>query len=452
MKMVHSPKIIVLDDDPTGSQTVHSCLLLLCWDVETLCKGLVDSSPLLFILTNTRAHAAEDAARITREVCLNLKAAIAKIQSEKFGSSNFTYLIVSRSDSTLRGHYPLETDVITDELGPFDAQFLVPAFFEGGRITQNGVHYLQSQDQLVPVHKTEFAQDPIFGYQHSYLPDYIAEKTQGRVSAQEVLHFKRMGASSSYLEQLLDLEDHQYGVVDAVHPLDLNHFAQGILQASRQGKRFLFRSAASLLTALANLPLQPIAAPDMGQTVQSFEPGVFIVGSYVQKTTTQLMALLQLPRVEGIEVDLMYLQSHEGASQNLITDILERIHSIRRQGHTPVVYTSRQPLDFTTLSDRLNFGTFVAEQLAHIVHQLPANLGYLVFKGGMTSNIILTKGLNLSAVRLWGQIVPGCCLVQTAPNHAFSQLPVILFPGNVGQSQDLVRVYQRLTRNFTQTG
>jgi uncharacterized protein YgbK (DUF1537 family) len=29
-------KIIILDDDPTGSQTVHSCLLLTRWDVVSL--------------------------------------------------------------------------------------------------------------------------------------------------------------------------------------------------------------------------------------------------------------------------------------------------------------------------------------------------------------------------------------------------------------------------------
>ncbi|MEB3251199.1 MAG: four-carbon acid sugar kinase family protein, partial [Cyanobacteriota bacterium] len=50
-----SPKIIVLDDDPTGSQTVHSCLLLMGWDTETLRQGLQDPAPIFFVLTNTRA-------------------------------------------------------------------------------------------------------------------------------------------------------------------------------------------------------------------------------------------------------------------------------------------------------------------------------------------------------------------------------------------------------------
>ncbi len=179
-------KIIVLDDDPTGSQTVHSCLLLTCWDITTLKEGLLDDAPLFFVLTNTRGMDAESAAGITREVCVNLKQALEEIN---LSGHTINPLIVSRSDSTLRGHYPVETDVIAEELGPFDAHFMVPAFFEGGRFTKDSVHYLMVDDKPVPVHETEFARDSVFGYQHSYLPDYVEEKTQGRIKANEVVRF-----------------------------------------------------------------------------------------------------------------------------------------------------------------------------------------------------------------------------------------------------------------------
>ncbi|BDM78671.1 four-carbon acid sugar kinase family protein [Acaryochloris marina] len=441
--MADSPKIVVLDDDPTGSQTVHSCLLLLQWDVETLCQGLLDPSPLLFVLTNTRGRSAAEAAQVTREVCRNLKMAMAKAQSIKTKACLQPYLIVSRSDSTLRGHYPLETDVITEELGPFDAQFLVPAFLEGGRITQNGIHYIQTQNQLVPVHETEFAQDPVFGYRHSFLPDYIAEKTEGRIPASQVLHFS--SSTSQDLQWLLSLQDNQYVVVDAVEQADLDRFAKLTLSASTQGKRFLFRSAASLLTAFGDLPPQPIPAAAMGETVQSAHPGVFIVGSYVQKTTVQLKNLLALPQVEGIEIDLTPLQNREVESSQIRGQVLAQADAIFHRHNTPVIYTSRPPLSFTDLSERLYFNSLVSDLLANIVQQLPTRLGYLVSKGGMTSNTILARGLTLTSVRLLGQILPGCCIVQTAPGHRFSQLPVVLFPGNVGQAEDLVKVYECLS-------
>ncbi|MEK7759488.1 MAG: four-carbon acid sugar kinase family protein, partial [Pseudomonadota bacterium] len=165
-------KIIVLDDDPTGSQTVHGCLLLTRWDIATLKEALADRAPLFFILTNTRGMSAERASAVTREVCRNLKQALA--------GADIHPVFVSRSDSTLRGHYQVETDVMAEELGPFDAHFLVPAFFEGGRFTRDSVHYLRTGGKAIPVHETEFARDSVFGYRHSYLPDYVEEKTRGR--------------------------------------------------------------------------------------------------------------------------------------------------------------------------------------------------------------------------------------------------------------------------------
>ena len=114
-------KIIAIDDDPTGSQTVHGCLLLTRWDVETLLEGLRDASPLFFVLSNTRGMDALSAAKVTREICVNLRAALARM--EEVGEP-VQPVVVSRSDSTLRGHYPVETDVIAEELGPFDAHFL----------------------------------------------------------------------------------------------------------------------------------------------------------------------------------------------------------------------------------------------------------------------------------------------------------------------------------------
>ena len=142
-------KIIVLDDDPTGSQTVHSCLLLTRWDVETLKQGLQDAAPLFFVLTNTRGMSATEAAELTRIVCKNLAKALDELAAEGI---IINPLLVSRSDSTLRGHYPVETDIIADELGPFDAHFMVPAFFEGGRKTIDSIHYLMVDDKAIPVH------------------------------------------------------------------------------------------------------------------------------------------------------------------------------------------------------------------------------------------------------------------------------------------------------------
>jgi uncharacterized protein YgbK (DUF1537 family) len=452
--MATQPKIIVLDDDPTGSQTVHSCLLLTDWDVETLRMGLMDSAPLFFILTNTRAQPPQVAAETVREVCRNLQQAMATARCSKGAAARTEtivttgmteFLIVSRSDSTLRGHYPLETDVIAAELGPFDAHFLVPAFIEGGRITLDSVHYLNINGVPTPVHETEFARDSVFAYHHSYLPDYVAEKTGDRIPAHQVKRILRADIQTDLQDQLLSLQDNQCVVVDAETQADLNGFAQAVLKSVSQGKRFLFRSAASLLTALAQLPPQPVLAEEMVQYVRQGRPGVFIVGSHVQKTTEQLAALLQVPGVVGIEIDVTQLQEATDPT-SLLSFILNAVKSAFQQGQTPVVYTSRQELTFADAPTRLQFGLQVSGLLMDVVRNLPPDIGYLVSKGGITSNDTLQKGLSLRTARLLGQILPGCSVIRTEAEHSrFPNLPVVLFPGNVGDVEALVTVYQRLT-------
>ena len=187
--------------------------------------------------------------------------------------------------------------MIAEELGPFDAHFLVPAFFEGGRITRDSVHYLLVNGKETPVHETEFARDSVFGYRHSYLPDYVEEKTAGRIKAAQVERFLLRDVRGDSLPRLMKLHGNVCCVVDAETQDDLNHFAEQLRVAAGQGKRFLFRSAASLLTALARLPAQPVAAQDMAKYVRGGRPGAVIVGSHVKKTTLQLEQLLKMPGV-----------------------------------------------------------------------------------------------------------------------------------------------------------
>ncbi|MEM7727473.1 MAG: four-carbon acid sugar kinase family protein [Cyanobacteria bacterium P01_A01_bin.45] len=439
--MTSVPKIIVLDDDPTGSQTVHSCLLLMRWDVDTLRKGLQDQVPIFFILTNTRSLTPEAAIDVTREVCQNLKQALATERIQDF-------LIVSRSDSTLRGHYPIETDVISEELGGFDAHFLVPAFFEGGRITKDSIHYLIIDGVLTPVEKTEFACDSVFAYSHSYLPSYVEEKTKGRIDADSVERFLLADIRSGTQERLQNLTGNRCGVVDGETQADLNQFAQDVLTVAGEGKRFLFRSAASWLTALAKLPPQSVAAEDMSNYARNSKPGVILVGSHVKKTTQQLEVLLKTLGVEGIEVNVSKLINNgKDVSATLLTEILKKVRAVYESGKTPVIYTSRKELSFEDVQTRLEFGARVSDLLMDILRGLPSDIGFLVSKGGITSNDVLSNGLDLTWVRLLGQILPGCSMVITTEEHPqFPSLPVVLFPGNVGDTDGLKTVYQRLSK------
>lgn len=432
-------KIIAIDDDPTGSQTVHGCLLLTRWDTQTLLEGLRDDSPLCFILSNTRGMDAERAAAVTREICVNLRAAL---QGMADAGQAIQPVIVSRSDSTLRGHYPVETDVISEELGPFDAHFLVPAFFEGGRITRDGVHYLITDGEAVRVDQTEFAKDSVFGFSTSFMPDYVEEKTAGRIAAKAVQHFDLADVRGDLSARLRALENNSCCVVDAELPADLDNFAQQVLTAAAAGKRFLFRSAASLLTSLADLPPQPVAPADMGRLVRNGRPGVVLVGSHVNKSSRQLQQLIDTTAVVPVHVDLDRMVADE---DRLFAALIAELETAFGDNHSVVIYTSRGERTFATTAERLAFGERVSAFLMRLVRNLPRDTGFLVSKGGITSNDTLSVGLALSTARVVGQIHPGCSVVVCPQTHPrYPGLPVVIFPGNVGGDDALASVYSVL--------
>lgn len=432
-------KIVVLDDDPTGSQTVHSCLLLTRWDVATLREALLDEAPLFFVLTNTRGMSATHASVLTREVCQNLQQALRELADN---GRVIEPILISRSDSTLRGHYPVETDIIAEELGPFDAHFLIPAFIEGGRITRDGVHYLLVDGTPVPVNETEFAHDSVFGYRHAFLPDYVEEKTHGRIRADQVKRFGLAEIRGGCLERLLGLSGNVACAVDAENHEDLIAFAADLNAAAHQGKRFLCRSAAGIVSALAALPPQPVAAQDMRQYVRGGRAGAVLVGSHVSKTTRQLEQLLTEADVAPVEVDVARLPDQ---ARELLTEVMERIEEAHARHFTPVIFTSRKELVFENEKTRLAFGELVSTFLMEVVHRLPADIGFLISKGGITSNDVLSHGLSLRTARVLGQILPGCSVVRCPDDHPqFPGLPVVIFPGNVGDDQALAMAYRRL--------
>jgi uncharacterized protein YgbK (DUF1537 family) len=439
-------RIIAIDDDPTGSQTVHSCLLLTRWDPDTLLQGLEDEAPLFFVLSNTRGMDAVQAARVTREICVNLRTAIERMAEQGIAVQP---VIVSRSDSTLRGHYPVETDVIAEELGPFDAHFLVPAFFEGGRITRDGVHYLLVDGRPVPVHETEFARDSVFGFTTAFMPDYVAEKTAGRIPAAQVERFGLDDVRGDIGDRLRALTGNACGVVDAETQADLDSFARQVLAAAGEGKRFLFRSAASLLTAFAALPPQPVPGPQMAQLVRGGRPGVVLVGSHVDKSSRQLAYLREQAAVVPLHVDLDWMVRDE---EGLFAELVQQMAEAMAGNQGVVLYTSRGERQFSSTEERLAFGKRVSAFLMRLVRNLPEDTGFLISKGGITSNDTLSKGLALATARVVGQILPGCSVVACPEDHdRYPGLPVVIFPGNVGGDESLAEAYRILSDAARQT-
>lgn len=393
--------MVVLDDDPTGIQTVHGCLLITQWDEDSVRKGFADAEPFFYILTNTRAMTREDAEQVTHEAM----EMVIKVNQD-YG---YRLIVVSRSDSCLRGHFPLETDVMRScllshgydvmEKTPF-----CPAFIEAGRVTIDGVHYMRDGERLIPLSETEFARDNVFAYHTSVLRDYIQEK----------------GANPD-----------DYIIVNAQGYDELRAFADTVL-SDGIAEHVVIRSSSSLPKAISGIADIPL----LDRSILKHEGvGCFIVGSHVKKTTQQLEHLLQQEGTCAIEVDVQRILDD---APLLMSETLDTIRQVVDMGLTPIVYTSRQEIRLDDANQRQHLGQQVSDFLVDIVYRLPFTPAYLVGKGGITSHDILTKGLGIKSARVLGQII------NSVPCVMAEKFPYIIFPGNVGNEQSLSEVYLKL--------
>ena len=403
MKPDKKYRLVILDDDPTGIQTVHGCLLITQWDADTVRMALQHEQPFFYMLTNTRAMTREEAARVVRSAMET----VLEVNRE-FG---YRLIFISRSDSCLRGHFPLETDVMRRVLQEYGVKVwpkvpFCPALIEAGRVTIDGVHYMKDGERLIPVSETEFARDNVFAYHTSVLADYIREK----------------GANPE-----------EYQIVNAATYDELYAFTQTLFNEIKDfDGAVVIRSSSSLPKAMSGIADKPLLDRSI---LKESGVGCFIVGSHVQKTTRQLNALLAGQGVAGIEVDVERVL-HDGDA--LMQELLSEMKQRAEDGLTPVVYTSRKEVRLTDADERQHLGQRISDFLVEMVARLPFVPSYLVAKGGITSNDILTKGLALKSAVVLGQIVPNVPCVMT------DHFPYIIFPGNVGGDDSLREVYEKL--------
>ena len=408
-------KLVVLDDDPTGIQTVHGCLLITQWDEQSVRQGFEDKQPFFYILTNTRAMTREEAERVTREAM----EMVIRVNRD-FG---YRLIIVSRSDSCLRGHFPLETDVmrqvlVEHGLPVFSKTPFCPAFIEAGRVTIDGVHYMKVGERLIPVSETEFARDNVFAYHTSILRDYIREK----------------GANPD-----------DYEIVNAQTYDDLRYWWSSkfsTFQSAMSGDALLtknprcsmvIRSSSSLPKVISGIDDKPLL--DSSILIHR-GVGCFVVGSHVRMTTAQLDCLLQAEGTCAIEVDVQQILDDAELLMHQTLDTLRQVVDSRL---TPVIYTSRQEIRLDDADQRQLLGQRISQFLVDLVRCLPFSPAYLVGKGGITSHDILTKGLGISVARVLGQVLKSVPCVMTPQGF-----PYIIFPGNVGTEHALREIYEKL--------
>lgn len=427
-------KIIVLDDDPTGVQTVHGVSVYTDWSVESISQGFAEEQAMFFILTNSRGFTAAETARAHQEIADNALT-VSKQQDKEF-------LLISRGDSTLRGHYPLETETLkqTVEAGSsvaFDGEVIVPFFKEGGRFTIDDIHYVQYGEELVPAGETEFAKDRTFGYSNSHLGKWAEEKSEGRFLADNATYITLASLRAldfeSITKQLIDVRDFNKVIVNAVDYVDIEIFAVALVRAMKAGKQFMFRSAAALTKVIGGIPDRGLLTKDEMVSGPAENGGLIIVGSHVKKTTEQLEELKKCDFIEFIEFDVHLVLEPEKFEQETAR-VQETAERSIQSGKTVAVYTRRERMDLGEgkKEEELMLSVKISDAVTSIVQNLQTRPRYIIAKGGITSSDIGTKGLEVKKATVAGQIKPGIPVWYTGEESKFPGLSYVIFPGNVG--------------------
>jgi uncharacterized protein YgbK (DUF1537 family) len=418
-------EVAVLDDDPTGTQTLAGVTVLLEWAPARV-QSALERRTSVHLLTNSRAlEPAEARAIVTSAASAVLDAAP--------GAAT-----VLRGDSTLRGH------LLEEYLGVCDARsprgrptlLLAPALPSAGRVTIGGVQYLERAGSRIPVGETEFAEDGRFSYRSSRVLEWAEERSNGFFNASTGIEIsidtlRDRGAEA--VAQALRLASRQRGpmlvVADSETMDDVERVAAGFRKAVQAGADVILRCGPAVAGALNGA-----AAPEL-VAAPSADSVLLVCGSYVSASSRQLQAVADAYPESIVEVTAMALATGDHLE---LSRAVQKVRECLRASGLAVLATARdRPVTFANL----DAGMRIARALATIVRQADCPEAVVVAKGGITAAVTVERGLGALEANVVGPVVPGVSLWTTTDDRGRPRT-VLIVPGNVGDDRLLIRLVE----------
>lgn len=446
-------RLLVLDDDPTGSQCVSGVAAVFTQDPQLLAQVLSQPGQTCFTLTNSRALEESDAVALNQQT---LRGVLEALPEDAVPQLH----VVSRSDSTLRGHVIAEPNALADVLEennrPVDGFLFAPAMIEAGRFTRENTHYAVVDGTETPVAQTDFSRDATFGYSSSNLVDFLIERsseTEHPVAPARVLTVSlediRAGGRTRVREILEQATNRQWVVLNAETYDDLWVIAQAVTELEQKGKIFLTRCAPSFVRPLAGQSHAHLITTDDIRSQESHprrsDHGLLVVGSHVGLTTQQLREVQRRNSLLEVEISVPALLDEDSRNAHLREVIRTAADGLVHQD--VVVYTSRDLIRALGRKESLGIARNVSDAVVQVVQGLrSARPAWVIAKGGITSHEVALNGLGIEQAEVTGQFFPGQISLfhpVRAPEEALD-CPYIVFPGNVGSQDSLADVVERL--------
>ncbi len=424
--------LVVLDDDPTGTQNVTGVPVVLEATPELIAEAASSGARGLYVLTNSRAHRPERAYALVRDA---VSAAVAALGLPRF---------VLRGDSTLRGHVLEEYRGLCDVVFPRRTPplLLVPSLPHqlAGRVTLGGIHLIERGGQRIPLHETEYAADPTFAYRDARLLQWAEDRSKGffdRKAGREVpleqLRTEGPDAVSATLAELESTGKPAVCAPDVMTLADLELVAAGLRNAEAEGVDVVVRCAPAFAGVIAGtLATENIMTPRAPN-------GLLVVcGSYVPTTSLQLSALTRAHPSSFVEVDVIALASASPGQE--IERVARAAGERLRVGRLAVISTPRErPEELRSLKA----GERIAINLARVLRALRPLPEVVLAKGGITSALTARVGLDARIAYVLGPLIDGVAM-WSVPRLDGTSTSLVVFPGNVGDEGTLVDLCDRI--------
>ncbi|MEP6649575.1 MAG: four-carbon acid sugar kinase family protein [Lapillicoccus sp.] len=435
-------RFVVLDDDPTGSQCVHDVDVLLDPDVP-LDESLAEPGSTAFVLTNTRSMGVADAVRETERAAAAVDGVRRRLDEP--------VTVVSRGDSTLRGHVMAEVAALgaaqrRDTGVAYDGVVMVPAYPAAGRFTVDDIHYTIVGGRPVPVGETEFSRDASFGYASSNLRDYLVEKSGGTLSRESVVSLSleqiRGGGPAAVADALSRVRGGTFVVVNALDGADLDVVALAMAQLTATGMSFGCRCAPAFVPSLIGLPRRGVLqADELVSPPGRAAHGLVVVGSHVGLTTRQVAAAQARGDLKSVELDVGLVGSPHELEDHVASVVADVTAGLATTD--VLLYTSRALRRVDDPDASLAISREVSRAITDVVRGALAALpAWVVAKGGITSHDVAARALGMRRGRITGQLMPGMISV-FSPVVAHPDavgMPYVVFAGNVGDQETLADV------------
>lgn len=432
---------VILDDDPTGSQTVHDIPVITDWSRESIEWGFKQGVNAFFILTNSRSLSKTDAAKLVTEVVKNVSTIATELQS--------TFSFFLRGDSTLRGHFLQEIEIAKSakQLESSRKQIVIfaPAYFEAGRITRADTQLVWQNQAWVPVSETDYSRDSNFGYKNSNLEDYIQEKSQGgkSIKTQAIsLESIRTQSPSKLAENLINAAPETMFIINAEESRDLAILSLAAAIAESAGIEIIYMGAPSLVSVrIANSRRDPLVADELFKESSEERRGLIVVGSHVSLTSLQVLQLREfLPSQNFVELDIAPLLDDKTRADE-VSRCINELRKILKTDEA-VLVTSRQEVLGNENLSTISISQLIANAVVEISNGAlkESQISWILAKGGITSNDILTKVARMKRATVLGQLFPGIVSVwapSSESQNESNKFPVIVFAGNVGGQDSL---------------